>query len=110
MLLISVFLFRLILGEEEFLMSQLGEPYRAYMHAVPRVFPRLRSNLPVGSSRPDWGRAFLAETNPIGVFLILAALTWRYESMLLVKAFLINFGVSLVIRAFLPKAPELAPA
>lgn len=108
-LLISVFLFRLILGEETFLTAQLGEPYRAYVRAVPRLFPQLRSNLPTGSSRPAWGRALLAETNPIGVFLILATLTWRYETMLLIKAFLICFGVSLVMRAFLPKAPEPAP-
>ena len=38
--------FRLILGEEAFLTGQLGEPYREYLRAVPRLIPRWHSNLP----------------------------------------------------------------
>jgi protein-S-isoprenylcysteine O-methyltransferase Ste14 len=108
---IAVFLVRLILGEEAFLSGRLGEPYRIYLRSVPRLVPRLRSNLPAPSGRPRWGRALLAETNPIGVFLILATLSWRYENKLMIKALLISFGISLVLRAFLPATSrELASA
>lgn len=108
LVLLSFFLVRLILGEEAFLERQLGEPYKLYLRRVPRLFPRLRSNLPAAQEHPHWGRALLAETNPIGVFLILAVLSWRYENMLMIKAFLVCFGVSLVLRAFLPtNAPAL---
>jgi protein-S-isoprenylcysteine O-methyltransferase Ste14 len=107
--LVSFFLLRLIFGEEAFLAGQLGEPFQQYLRSVPRVFPRLRSNLPVPSERPQWGRALLAETNPIGVFLILAILSWRYDNPLMIKALLISFGISLVLRAFLPTNPS-APA
>lgn len=108
LVLLSVFLVRLILGEEVFLERQLGEPYKLYLRSVPRLFPRLRSNLPAAQEHPHWGRALIAEANPIGVFLILAVLSWRYENMLMIKAFLVCFGVSLVLRAFLPaNAPAL---
>ena len=103
--LIAFFLLRLILGEEAFLAGRLGEPYQQYLRSVPRIFPRLRNNLPVLSGRPQWGRALLAESNPIGVFLILAILSWRYDNPLMIKAILINFGISLVLRAFLPANP-----
>jgi protein-S-isoprenylcysteine O-methyltransferase Ste14 len=106
--LIAFFLFRLILGEEAFLARQLGQPFQLYLRSVPRLFPRLRTNLPSVPARPHWGRALLAETNPVGVFLILAILSWRYENMLMIKAFLVSFGISLVLRAFLPsKSSEL---
>jgi protein-S-isoprenylcysteine O-methyltransferase Ste14 len=99
---IAFFLLRLILGEEAFLAQQLGEPFQIYLRSVPRLFPRLRTNLPAVEGRPHWGRAVLAETNPIGVFLIVAVLSWRYENNLMVQAFLISFGVSLVTHALLP--------
>jgi protein-S-isoprenylcysteine O-methyltransferase Ste14 len=102
MVLIAVFQLRLIYGEEAFLSAQLGGPYRQYLRSVPRLIPRLRTNLPAAQGQPQWGRAVLAEMNPIGVFLILAALSWRYENALMIKAFLICFGISLVTRALLP--------
>jgi protein-S-isoprenylcysteine O-methyltransferase Ste14 len=109
--LIAVFLLRLILAEEAFLTRELGEPYRQYRRSVPRLIPRIRTNLPAGKGHPHWGRALLAETYPIGVFLILATLSWRYENALLVKAFLICFGVSLLVRALMPmKASAVASA
>jgi hypothetical protein len=44
----------------------------------------------------------LSETFPLGVLLILAGLSWRYNNALMLRAMLINFGIALVIRAFLP--------
>jgi hypothetical protein len=98
----TIFYLRLILAEESFLLAKLGEPYAAYLRAAPRLFPRLRSKLHPTGLKPDWRRGFLAETNPIGVFFILAILSWRYDNPLMLRAILINFGLSLVFRAFLP--------
>jgi protein-S-isoprenylcysteine O-methyltransferase Ste14 len=103
MALLALFLLRLILGEERYLSAQLGAPYRAYVASVPRLIPRLRSGWSRGGSRPQWMRAILAEVLPIGVFLILAALSWTYDSRLMGRAILIVFGVSLVVRALLPQ-------
>jgi protein-S-isoprenylcysteine O-methyltransferase Ste14 len=106
MVLLSVFLLRLILAEEAFLTAQIGEPYLAYRRAVPRLFPRLRTSLPLSAETPRWGRAILAEINPIGVFVITAVLSWRYDKALMLRAILISFGVSLVVRALMPGGRE----
>ena len=100
--LIAVFLLRLILAEEAFLAVQIGEPYQLYLHAVPRIFPRLHTNLERGGSRPHWLRAMLAEITPIGVFVALAFLSWNYDNRLMTRAILISFGLSLVVRALMP--------
>ncbi len=104
MVLLTVFLLRLIQGEEAFLAGQLGEPYRTYMHSVPRLLPRLRTTLKSTGNKPNWLHAVLAEINPIGVFVILAVLPWRYDNWLMVRAILVSFGLSLVVRAFIPRA------
>jgi protein-S-isoprenylcysteine O-methyltransferase Ste14 len=102
MLLVSLFYLRLILGEEAFLASQLGEAYNEYLRAVPRLIPRLRSSLPRASAHPSWLIALLTEINPIGIFVTLAFLSWTYDNLLMIKAVLISFGISLVIRALMP--------
>jgi protein-S-isoprenylcysteine O-methyltransferase Ste14 len=104
LLLVSMFLLRLVLAEETFLASQLGEAYTVYVRTVPRLFPRIRTLASPAVRTPHWGRAVLAETNPLGILLILAGLSWRYNNALMLRAILINFGISLVIRAFLPSA------
>jgi protein-S-isoprenylcysteine O-methyltransferase Ste14 len=102
MILISVFYLRLILGEEAFLTAQQGEPYRDYLRAVPRLIPRLHANLPQSPARPQWLIAILSEINPIGIFVTLAVLSWSYDNLLMIKAVLISFGLSLVARALIP--------
>jgi len=106
MALLTVFLLRLILGEEAFLSKQLGEPYRAYCASVPRLIPRLRTAVRRGTNKPSWIRGVLAELLPIGVFLTLAVLSWTYDNQLMGRAILISFGVSLVVRALLPDTPK----
>lgn len=102
LLLVTVFQLRLIFGEEAFLSAQLGEPYRAYLAAVPRLFPRLRSPLAPSGAVPHWLRAVVAELNPIGVFIALTVFSWSYNHWLMIQAILVSFGVSIVARAFLP--------
>ncbi len=67
--LITVFLIRLTLGEEAFLAVQIGQPYQAYLRAVPRFLPRLRGAPEPARAKPNWLRASLAELTPIGVFV-----------------------------------------
>ncbi len=100
--LITVFLMRLILAEESFLSAHTGELYMLYLRSVPRLLPRLRSNLPARGNRPHWLRAVLAELTPIGVFVALAFLSWSYDSRLVGRTILIFFGASLIVRAFMP--------
>jgi protein-S-isoprenylcysteine O-methyltransferase Ste14 len=103
MVALSFFLLRLILGEEAFLCNQLGESYRDYLRAVPRLIPRLRTNLAPTGRKPHWLRGALSEIMPIGVFASLAFFSWSYDIHLMAKAILIGFGVSLVARALLPE-------
>jgi protein-S-isoprenylcysteine O-methyltransferase Ste14 len=100
MVLITVFYMRLTLGEEAFLAAQLGEPYAEYKQAVPRLLPRLRAGVPAASAQPRWLAAVLAEVTAIGIFIALAFLSWTYNSLLMIKAILICFGISLVVRGF----------
>lgn len=107
--LFTVFLLRLILAEEEFLGVSLGEPYRQYLRAVPRLVPKLRAGLPSSGQRPHWFNALIAEINPIGMFFTLAVLSWSYDYLLMLKGVLISFGASLVVRAFMRRG-SLNPA
>lgn len=101
--LITIFIVRLTLGEEAFLSTRLGEPYQAYLRAIPRYLPRLRSSLPRSGARPHWLRAMLAELTPIGIFVAIAFASWSYNSALMLRVILISFGLSLVVRALLPR-------
>ncbi len=101
LVLLAMFLFRLILGEENFLRAKEGAAYKVYVRAVPRLLP-LPGRRVVAQGRPAaWGRALLGEVMPLGVFASFAVLSWQYNAMLLVKAVVISFGVSLVVRAAL---------
>jgi protein-S-isoprenylcysteine O-methyltransferase Ste14 len=102
---VAVFLFqlRLIAGEESFLAAKLGEPYLAYRAKVPSFFPAIAPRVPASTTQPNWPTAFLGEIYMWGVVITFAALGWRYNSMLLIKGILISLGVSLIVRAFLPR-------
>lgn len=97
------FLFCLILGEEAFLVTKIGEPYRAYLRSVPRMFPRLRTTLTPTGNKPHWLQAVLSEINPIGVFVTIAFLSWTYDHWLMVRAIIVTFGLSLIARALMPR-------
>lgn len=101
--LLALFFLRLILSEEAFLSDKLGDSYRAYLRAVPRLFPRLRRALPAAGNKPHWLTAALTEINAIGVFITIAVLSWWYDNELMLKGILISFGVSLVVRAAMPR-------
>ena len=105
LVLLTVFQLRLILGEEAFLAPKLGPQYAVYLKAVPRLIPRLRSNVASSGRQSNWGRALLGEITPLGVLVSFAALSWQYNSQLLIQAVLVSFGLSLVVRALIiPKS------
>jgi protein-S-isoprenylcysteine O-methyltransferase Ste14 len=98
---------RLILREEPYLASQQSEQYLAYKRRVPRLLPSIRARVPRPSmpepSRARWIEACAAETFPILVTLSFAVLAWRYNADLLIRAVVISFGVSLVVRALVDR-------
>ena len=99
---VPVLIGALIAGEESFLAASLGAPYKDYMLAVPRLFPRLRTILGPSGNKPHWGQAVLSEVNPIGVFIAIAVFSWSYNHWLMVKVVIVTFGLSLVVRALMP--------
>ena len=108
--LISIFMVRLTLGEEAFLKEQLGDSYQAYLHAVPRFVPRFRGALAPAGMEPHWLRAVLAELTPIGILVSILVYSRNYDLALAGRVILISFGLSLVIRAFLPGVIRTEPA
>jgi protein-S-isoprenylcysteine O-methyltransferase Ste14 len=105
MVFISLFVMRLVFAEEGFLATQMGEQYKLYLGAVPRLVPRFNSSLPKGGNQPHWLRAAATELTPVGVFVALAFLSWSYDSRLVGRTILIFFGASLIARALLPQTP-----
>jgi protein-S-isoprenylcysteine O-methyltransferase Ste14 len=102
---LAVFFFqlRLIAGEESFLTTKLGEPYLAYRAKVPGFIPALTPRVPASNIQPKWLLAVLGEIYMWGVVVTFAFFGWRYNSILLIKGVLISLGISLIVRAFLPK-------
>jgi len=101
-ILITIFAIRLTLGEEAFLSVKLGEPYLAYLKAVPRFIPRLRGALSPAGAKPHWVRALLTELTPIGIFVAIIAVWRNYDLEMAGRIILVFFGASLVIRALMP--------
>lgn len=104
MVLITLFMIRLTLGEEAFLAPQLGEPYQIYLRAVPRFIPRMREALSPASGKAQWVRGAFAELTPIGVLVAVIVFALTYDPALAGRMILIFFGASLIVRAFLPRA------
>lgn len=100
---ISIFQLRLITAEESFLTAKLREPYAAYCAKVPRLIPALTPRIPANVIQPRWPLAFLSEIYMWGVVVTFAFLGWRYNSILLIKGVLISLGISLIVRALLPR-------
>jgi hypothetical protein len=102
--LITIFMVRLTLGEEVFLAAQLGEPYRVYLNSVPRFIPRLRGAPEPAGAKPHWIRAVMAELTPIGISVAIVVFARNYDLRFAGRVILVFFGASLVVRAFVPKA------
>jgi protein-S-isoprenylcysteine O-methyltransferase Ste14 len=102
MVLITIFMIRLTLGEEAFLSASIGDSYKAYLHAVPRFIPRLRGAPLSSRIRPQWIRACVAELIPIGTLAGTIVYSRNYDLALAGRVILVFLGASLIVRAFLP--------
>jgi len=108
--LITIFAVRLTLGEEAFLTTQLGQPYRAYLRAVPRFVPRLRGAPTPAGAKPQWLRSLLAELTPVGVLIAILIYARDYDLEFAGRIILVFFGTSLVVRALMPRTVIPEPA
>ncbi|AFL90575.1 isoprenylcysteine carboxyl methyltransferase (ICMT) family protein [Terriglobus roseus DSM 18391] len=109
-LLITLVQLRLIGREEPYLRERLGESYSAYLMEVPRLVPSLRPCTAPGQSHPHWQQGILSEIYIIGVAVTLAAVGWSngfaWEASVLrvMQGIVISLGLSVMARAFIPKA------
>ncbi|MBW8878742.1 MAG: isoprenylcysteine carboxylmethyltransferase family protein [Acidobacteria bacterium] len=78
-----VYLSRLIGQEEAELLASQGETYRAYLAAVPRLWPALRPRLPASGRAPRWGQAFVGEIFFWLIFLGMALFAATLKAWLL---------------------------
>ena len=92
-----IFVYRLILREEESLLKTQGELYRVYCPAVPRFWPSLRPRVAAGNHRPQWGQAFAGESFVwvFGAAELLVGMTLRPLTALI--AFPLGFVAHFVI-------------
>jgi protein-S-isoprenylcysteine O-methyltransferase Ste14 len=95
---------RLILREEPYLAAQQGQAYLEYKARVPRLFPALTAKIPASSAQPHWLLAVAGETFYVATTLCFFVLAWRYNAGLMSQAVLVCFGLSLVVRAMLPRS------
>ena len=58
---ISALTLALVATEEAGLRASQGEPYRAYLEAVPRLLPSLRPRLPASGRQPNWANGIRGE-------------------------------------------------
>lgn len=93
-----LFVYRLILREEEALRKSQGESYLAYCRVVPRFWPSLTPRIPSGNKTPRWGQAFTGESFVwlFGLAELCLALTLSFKLAMLV--FVLGFAVHLVVR------------
>jgi protein-S-isoprenylcysteine O-methyltransferase Ste14 len=83
---IWLFVYRLILREEDGLLQSQGQSYRAYLKAVPRFWPAFRPCLPSGGSQPLWGQAIAAEM-----------IFWLFGAAVLCFAFTLNIKLTGIV-------------
>jgi protein-S-isoprenylcysteine O-methyltransferase Ste14 len=85
---IPLFCYRLIGREEAALAAEQGESYRAFLKAVPRLWPAIRARIPAGTSRPDWASGLAAEAFfmsfafGITTFAVFIDIHWFYAGLL----------------------------
>ena len=83
-----VFVYRLILREEDGLLQNQGGSYAAYLKTVPRLFPSPVPRLPATGNQPHWGQAIAAE-----MFI------WLFGVAVLCFAITLNFKLTGIIFA-----------
>jgi protein-S-isoprenylcysteine O-methyltransferase Ste14 len=98
-----VFMYRLIRREEDGLLQTQGSSYRAYIAAVPRLWPSLTPRVASGRTRPRWAQAIGGEmfTWLMGVAVLCFAITLNFKLSLI--AFGSSFAVYFVVVPLIKK-------
>ncbi|MGA8938336.1 MAG: isoprenylcysteine carboxylmethyltransferase family protein [Acidobacteriaceae bacterium] len=108
--LLWIFQMRLALAEEPFLAARFGQPYLDYKAAVPRFLPAPTAQIAAAGASPRWVQALLGEIYFVSVFVVLAGFGWNFNAQPLRQGLIISVGLWLVVRAFMPRAPQDAAA
>jgi protein-S-isoprenylcysteine O-methyltransferase Ste14 len=108
--LLWIFQVRLALAEEPFLAARFGQPYLDYKAAVPRFLPSPKPQIAAAGAHPHWLQAVLGEIYFLAVFVVLATFGWSFNAQPLRQGLIVSVGLTLVVRAFLPRAAQDAPA
>ena len=83
-----LFMYRLILREEDGLLQTQGESFRAYLSAVPRLWPAVRPRVASGGTAPRWAQAIGGEM-----------FTWLLGAAVLTFAATLNFKLAGIVLA-----------
>lgn len=89
---IPVFMYRLVQREEAAMLAEHGESFRAYVRAVPRLWPAISPRLPSAGSRAQWRQAWVGEM----WFWGFAAAVFAYAATLRVSVFYSFLGGSFI--------------
>ncbi len=94
---------RLILAEESFLTTKLGEPYVAYCAKVPRLIPVHHTSSPRLRHSTQLAHCLPRRDLHVGCRRLLRDPRLALQLHPLIKGVLISLGISLIVRAFIPK-------
>jgi hypothetical protein len=108
-----LFVYRLILREEAGLLETQGDSYRAYLEAVPRLWPALTPRVPAAGDEPRWGQAIAGEMFIwlFGVAVLSFAITLDFMLMGIVFAssFAVYFAAVYVVKKRAGALPRAVP-
>ena len=100
--------FRLAMAEEPYLEQRFGAAYTAFRTRVPQFLLSPKALVPPTGAKAHWWQALAGESYFVGVAVTLLAFGWDFNAQPLIRGILISFGVSLVLQALLPRAPQAA--
>jgi protein-S-isoprenylcysteine O-methyltransferase Ste14 len=90
---------RLIGREETALIESQGESYRAFLAAVPKLWPAISPRLPPDTLTPHWRQAFLGEAHLWLLALAGFVLAWRMDQRLYFRILALAGVVYFLMRA-----------
>jgi hypothetical protein len=97
-----LFCYRLILREEDGLLETQGDSYRAYLNAVPRLWPALTPRVASGNGVPRWGQAILGELFVLiigdAVLIFAVTLSLKLAGIVFASSFVVYFAVVPLIK------------
>jgi protein-S-isoprenylcysteine O-methyltransferase Ste14 len=105
-----LFVYRLILREEEGLRREQGDSYAAYLKAVPRLWPSVVPRIPASAEQPRWGQAIAGEMFiwiiGLGVLCFAITLDFKLTTIAFVCSFAVYFiAVSVIKKRAAPSHP-----